>query len=992
MKQQDLNYYYNKLKFGEDNFHDLMNFRIKKILLISTFYDAYIFEHDAKLSNQIVGEYHSLNLTTVPRIIIAPTGKDALEKMGKESFDLVITTMRIGEISPFDVSSQIHTTYPEIPVLLLLTVKTDSALVARNQDKIHTFEEVFLWNGNPRLFLAMIKYVEDKRNAAYDTENGFVKVILLVEDSITFSSIYLPLFYGEIMEQTQRLISEEQNDSKKYYRMRTRPKVLLVRTFEEAIDTINRYRDHLMGIISDIEYTHNGVVDTDAGFKLIEYLRNSGLDTPVMLQSSDSSKEDRAKTAGVNFLHKKSTVLLNEISRFIYRNLGFGSFIFRTPDGRELGKARHLKDFVSILKDIPAEALIYHSKNDHFSSWLTAHGEFEVARRLKPVKVSDFKTIEDHKAFLIKVFKDVKEQRNRGKIVDFESESLDQEDVVIRIGSGSLGGKGRGLAFFNALLSIMDIDKYYEDARIRIPKTTIIATETFDRFMEENNLIDVHYGKTDEEIKKAFLAGKLSRATSDHLYEYISSCSKPIAVRSSGLLEDSQSQPFAGVYATYMLPNDNPDTTVRFTQLTNAVKLVFASVFLHEAVTYIETLNYGIEEEKMAVIIQELVGELHEEYFYPHFSGVAQSYNYYPISHMRHADGSASLAVGLGQAIVGGGKNYMFCPAYPEILYGSVEDHLKNSQTDFYALNMEESNSNLLKGEEATLVSLPLKTAEKHKTLTHLASVWDYANERIVDGLSIPGPRIVNFANILKYEYFPVSAILRRILDISEQALGIPVEIEFAVDLTRNVQEGKIPTFYLLQVRPLSVTAEEEEIDLEKIDSSDTILYSSQSLGNGRVETIEDIVFIDPAVFDNTKTLEMQKEIEAVNNRFKEEEKEYILIGPGRWGSRDRFLGIPVHWGQINRARVIVETGLKDFDVEPSQGSHFFHNLVAMNVGYFNIPYHNAGGSFLNWSYLRECTVVFKGNYFTRIKTQKPVTVRMDGKNGRAIIEKRNFI
>ncbi len=986
MKLQDLNYYYNKLKFGEDNFHDLMNFRIKKILLISTFYDAYIFEHDAKLSNQIVGEYHSLNLTTVPRIIIAPTGKDALEKMGKEPFDLVITTMRIGEISPFDLSRKIHKTYPGLPVLLLLTVKTDITLVARNQDKIDTFEEVFLWNGNPRLFLAMIKYVEDKRNVSYDTENGFVKVILLVEDSITFSSIYLPLFYGEIMEQTQRLISEEQNDSKKYYRMRTRPKVLLVRTFEEAIETINQYKDHLMGIISDIEYTHHGVIDTDAGFKLIEYLRDTGLDTPVMLQSSDISKQDRAKSTGVNFLYKKSTVLLNEISRFIYRNLGFGSFIFRTPDGRELGKARHLKDFVSILHDIPAEALIYHSKNDHFSSWLTAHGEFEVARRLKPVKVSDFKTIEDHKAFLIKVFKDVKEQRNRGKIVDFDKESLDQEDVVIRIGSGSLGGKGRGLAFFNALLSIMDIDKYYEDARIRIPKTTIIATETFDLFLNENNLIDIHLGKTDEEIKKAFLAGKLADSVRTQLQDFIASCSQPVAVRSSGLLEDSQSQPFAGVYATYMLPNDNSNSEIRFKQLTNAVKLVFASVFLHEAVTYIETLNYGIEEEKMAVIIQELVGESHGEYFYPHFAGVAQSYNYYPISHMKHSDGSASLAVGLGQAIVGGGRNYMFCPAHPEILYGSMEDHLKNSQTDFYALDMRESNSNLMKGEESTLARLPLKIAEGHKTLTHLASVWDYQNERIVDGLSIPGPRIVNFANILKYDYFPLSKILRQILDISEQALGIPVEIEFAVDLTKDQEKGKVPTFYLLQVRPLSVNIEEEDIDFEKISKEDIILYSRQSLGNGTIRTLEDIVYIDPAVFDNTKTIEMQKEIEAINNQFKKEEKEYILIGPGRWGSRDRFLGIPVHWGQINRARIIVETGLKDFDVEPSQGSHFFHNLIAMNVGYFNIPFHNAGNSFLNREYLKKCDVISRGRYFTRVKTNTPVTVRMNGKNGKAII------
>lgn len=988
MELKELTYYYNKLKFGEDNFHDLMRFRIKKILLISTFYDAYIFEHDAKLSNQIVGEYHSLNLTTVPRIVSVPTGEAAIEKLKEESFDLIITTMRIGKYSPFDIGKKIHKTLPDIPILLLLTVKTDISLVSRNHEDLKEIEEVFLWNGNPRLFLAMIKYVEDKRNAAYDTENGFVKVILLVEDSITFSSIYLPLLYGEIMEQTQRLISEEQNDNKKYYRMRTRPKVLLVRTFEDAMEVLKRYKKHLLGIISDIEYTKNGKVDTNAGFSLIENLKKMGMDTPVMLQSSDLTKKSLADKKGVAFLHKKSPTILNEINRFIYRNLGFGSFVFRTPEGAELGRARHLTDFVSILKDIPAEALLYHSRNDHFSSWLTAHGEFEVARRLKPVKVSDFSTIEEHKEFLIRVFRDVKEQRNRGKIIDFESDSLDQEEVVIRIGSGSLGGKGRGLAFFNALLSIMEINTKISEARILIPRTIIIATGTFDQFMEENELIDVHLGRSDEDIKDKFLAGELPVETVNKLKEFIDCYDHPVAVRSSGLLEDSQSQPFAGIYATYMLPNNEKTPEKRLLQLTNAVKLVFASVFLHDAVTYIETLNYGIEEEKMAVIIQEIVGSRHGDYFYPHFSGTAQSYNFYPISHMKHSDGVATIAVGLGQSIVGGGKDYMFCPAYPGISYGTAEDLIKNSQTDFYALNLADSGRDLRGGEESTLSSLPVQTAEKHKTLTHLASVWDFRNERMIEDLSIPGPRIVNFANILKYEFFPLSRILRRLLDISQQALGIPVEIEFAVDLTKNSKEGVLPSFHLLQVRPLSVNNEDNEIDVEKIHPEDLLLYSQQSLGNGVIDTIYDILYIDPLKFDNTKTVAMQREIDEFNSFFKEEKREYILIGPGRWGSRDRFLGVPVQWGQINRAQVIVETGLKDFDVEPSQGSHFFHNLIAMNVGYFNIPYHNSGKSFIDWEYLRNRNPFKQGSFFTHVRFEKPLHIRMDGRKGHSIIIK----
>ena len=437
-----------------------------------------------------------------------------------------------------------------------------------------------------------------------------------------------------------------------------------------------------------------------------------------------------------------------------------------------------------------------------------------------------------------------------------------------------------------------------------------------------------------------------------------------------------------------MLPNNETDPETRLKQLTDAIKLVFASVFLKEAVTYIETLNYGIEEEKMAVIIQEIVGNRYGDYFYPHFSGTAQSYNFYPISHMKHSDGAASIAVGLGQSIVGGGKDYMFCPAHPQISYGTAEDLIKNSQTDFYALNLKESGRDLKAGEESTLISLPVRTAEEHKTLTHLASVWDYQNERIIDDLSVQGPRVINFANILKYEFFPLSEILSFFLDISQQALGIPVEIEFAVDLTKDRKKGIQPVFYLLQVRPLSVNTKDNNIDVEKLTSKELLLYSQQSMGNGIIDNIADVVYIDPFKFDNTKTVEMQKEIEQFNSFFKDEKKEYILIGPGRWGSKDRFLGVPVQWGQINRARIIVETGLKDFDVEPSQGSHFFHNLIAMNVGYFNIPYHNAGKSFIDWDYLRQKTPFREGTFFTHIRFDTPLTVKMDGRQGHAIVMK----
>ena len=987
MELNELNYFYNKLKFGEDNFHNLMKFRIKKILLISTFYDAYIFEYDAKLSNQIVGEYHSLNLTTVPRLTSVPTGEDALKKLSEESFDLVISTIRIGEMSPFDLSEKIHQIKPELPILLLLTVKTDINLIDSNRDKMENIEEVFLWNGNPRLFLAMIKYVEDKRNAPYDTGKGYVNVILLVEDSITFSSIYLPLLYAEIMEQTQRLISEEQNDNNKYLRMRTRPKVIMVRSFEDAVEAVSTYKNSLLGIISDIEYLHQGEIDTDAGFKFLSYLEENNIEVPVLLQSSDNTKRPRAESLNVKFLHKKSSTLLADISQFIFRKLGFGSLIFKDDKGKEIGRVKYLADFEKVLPSIPPEVLVYYSQNNSFSAWLTAHGDIEMAKRVKPVQVSDFPSLEEHKDFLLQIFKRIREKRNKGKIVDFDKDILGERDVVVRLGSGSLGGKGRGLAFFNALLTIMDIDSNFRKAAIGIPKSIILGTGVFDTFIETNNLVDIHIGKNDSQIKKIFLEGSLPDNIKDYLVQLLEYCKCPVAVRSSGLLEDSQSQPFAGVYATYMLANNSENFSERFKQLTDAVKLVFASVYLENAVSYIETLNYGIEEEKMAVIIQEIVGEQHENFFYPHFSGTAQSYNYYPISHMEHSEGVSNIAVGLGQSVVGGGKDYMFCPSHPDIQYGSADDMIRSTQTEFFALNMSKMETDLTKGEEETLVKLSVKKAEEHKTLIHLASVWDNSNERLIEDLSVPGPRVINFANILKYNYFPLSKILEKLLDISQKAMGIPVEIEFAVDLKKT--KDILPTFYLLQVRPLSHNEEEVSIAPEYLTKEKSFLYSTESLGNGNINTISDIIFLDPSKFDKTRTMEMKDEIKEMNEIIKSQDKNYILIGPGRWGTRDRFLGIPVNWGEINRAGVIIETGLQDFDIEPSQGSHFFHNLVALNIGYLNIPYHHTGGeSFIDWEFLGSLKLIEKREFFTHVKNNNPFSILMDGKAGSAVILK----
>jgi len=987
MDYKELSYYYEKFKYGEDNFHNLMQYRVKEILLISTFYDAYIFEHDSLLSEQIVGEYHQLNLTTVPRITSVPTGEEALKLLHERRFDLVITTMRTGEDNTFELSRKIKQIRPDISIILMLTVKSDIALVNRNRDRLSSIESVFLWNGDSKLILAMIKYVEDKKNAPYDTENGLVKVILLVEDSINFISIYLPLLYTEIMEQTQRLISEELNDNQKYNRMRTRPKVIVTDNYEDGMMLYRKYQEHLLCVMSDMEFYKRGELDGEAGIKFLINIKRENPDLACILQSSVLANRRKAEDLGVTFFHKQSQFLLKDLRNFIVENLGFGDLVFRDEQGGEITRAKNLSDFERVIPELPMEILLFHTRRKDFSSWLIAHGEMQLARKLRPVEAEDFHSYDIYRQFLLNQFKSLRRERNRGKIVSLNRESLNIDEAITRISSGSLGGKGRGLAFFNSFLVTTEFESNFRGVQIKIPQTTIIGTSGFSGFVRENNLFELRNCDNDDEIKQRFIEGEFSSQILDKLRIYLEEVRTPIAVRSSGLLEDSQSQPFAGVYQTYMLPNNSDDIDDRLNQLAAAVKLVYSSVFLNDTRNYIENLNYIIEEESMAVVIQKVVGEQYGHYFYPHLSGVAQSFNYYPIGNMENQDGVASIAVGLGQAVVEGEKNYRFCPEYPAVSYQADEDILKSTQTEFYAIDLDKKDIDILQGGEfETLSKQRMYVAEKHKTLYHMASVWDSENSRIVDGLSCPGPRIINFANILKYEIFPLAEIVKRVLAVTQVALGIPVEIEFAVDLNKNEREGILPTFYMLQVRPMTVNYEDEFVDMESVAAEDLLLYTEEGLGNGKIDDLYDIIFIDPDKFDKTRTQEMREEIEKINAMMKENDREYILIGPGRWGTRDRFLGIPVIWSQISKAKIIVEVGLEDYDIEPSQGTHFFHNVVAMNIGYFYVKNKKKKTSFIDWNHIKSHKGATNYEYFTHIASEVPFKVIMDGKNRKSMI------
>jgi len=987
MDLSKINYYYNKFKFGEDNFHNLMKYHISEILLVSTFYDAFIFEQDGRLSEQIFGEYRQLNLSTAPRVTSVPTGRQALEMLENRSFDLVITMMRIGEISPFELSRRIKQKYPNMPVLLLLNVQSDISIVEKNEEEMQFIDKVFLWNGDTKLFLAMVKMVEDMHNVEYDTKQGYVRVILLIEDSIIYYSMFLPLLYSEILKQTQRLINEELSDINKRLQMRARPKVILVSSYDDAINFVEEYQEFLVAVISDVKFFNDGVLDPEAGFKLIQQMRDHNMETPIILQSSDIENEKKAYDMDVSFLNKSSKTLLHDLQDIIKNNLGYGDFIFRDQKENEIDRANTLFEFVDKIKTLPVESLRYHGERNHFSSWLVAHGEIQVAKQLRPTKIDDFKDLEELRQYLLNVFSTVRQKRTRGKIINFERSTLSEVDQIIRLSEGSLGGKGRGLAFLNALLVTMEFEEEFPEVNIALPSTSIIGTSEYDSFIEHNKIGEWVISKSDQEIQEIFEEGTLSRELVKKLRIFIHEITYPIAVRSSGLLEDSQSQPFAGIYKTFLLPNIHTNENVRLKQLCQAIKLVFSSVYLESARSYIESINYKVEEEKMAVIIQEIVGCNFSGYYYPHFSGVGQSYNFYPISYLKSNDGVVSLAVGLGKAVVEGERNFRFCPKYPKMEIIPPEELVRDSQKYFYAVDMNKQDFNLLDGDETTLFQVKIREAEKHGTLQHMTSMWDYENNRLIDGVTTKGMKVVTFADILKYNYFPLAKISEEILDIGEKAMGVPVEIEFAVSLEKNEKEKIFPTFYVLQIRPLTINTEEIFIDSGNLNRDQLMLYTENGMGNGLIDTIYDVIFVDLKKWNKTKTEFMRDEISRINERMKAEDRNYILIGPGRWGSRDKFLGIPVKWPDINMAKIIIETGLEDFVVDSSQGTHFFHNLVSMDVGYFSIPY-VSDTDYIDWVWLENQRIIEKTDYFLHVQVDHPLVVKMDGRKGLAVIYK----
>ncbi len=963
-------------------FDSLMPHRVHDILVVASSYDAFVLEEGGRLTELILNEYVSLNLTYAPSITRASSAEEALKLIEKKHFNLVLSMLWSGSADAFAFGSRVKELDPDVPVVMLAF---DAREVQRLQldRSAQGYDEVFTWSGDTGLFLAIIKLFEDRWNVDHDTTVASVRTILLIEDSVRFTSLYLPLLYTELMKQTQSLIDEGINVTHRLLRMRARPKILLARTFEEAESLYNKYKKYMLGVISDVRFPRNGVPDESAGVDFVRMIRNEDPTLPIVMQSSQENGQQLADSVNAHFINKRSRSLLTDLQRFIENNFGFGDFVFRMPDGTPVGRAHDLRELEEQIKEIPDASLEYHAKRNDFSNWLRARTEFGLASLIRPRRVSEFKSMAELRKYLARTFSQHRAETQRGVVADFSPRRFDEESSFVRIGRGSLGGKGRGLAFANHLLLQRGMTFAFEGVRIAVPSTAVIGTDVFDAFMAQNDLFQIAYTSNDDrEISQAFLAARLPREIQDDLASFLERVDYPLAVRSSSLLEDSQFQPFAGIYRTYMVPNNHAHPTVRLAQLSRAIKLVYASTFSTASKRYMENTPYRVEDEKMAVILQRLVGSVHRDRFYPNFSGVARSHNFYPIHPMRHEEGLAVVAMGLGRQVVSGADALRFSPAHPRHIpeFGSTETTLKASQRRFFALDLGQPHLMPAAEEETNLLQLDISEALEDGTLEPVASTYSPENDVIYDGMRSDGIPIVTFAPILKAEIFPLAAILQRLLELGKEGMGSPVEMEFAVDLNRD------PAWFgFLQIRRLVVGGEPDDVRLDDETIEKAVLYSKHALGNGVVDGITDFVYIDPESFDSAHTVGIAAAVAGINQELRKQDRPYILIGPGRWGSSDPWLGIPVSWEQISQARVIVEAGLEGFQVTPSQGTHFFQNITSLRIGYFTVnPFRGDGR--IDWEWLAAQPLVSEEAGVRHVRTSQPVRVMVDGQSGRGAV------
>ncbi|MBX9111530.1 PEP/pyruvate-binding domain-containing protein [Parabacteroides johnsonii] len=982
---------FKNLVFKDTSFANLMNKRIYNVLLIATKYDAFMLEDDGRVDEQIFNEYTSLSLRYPPRFTQVTTEEEALAELKNRNFELIICMPNMDNRDIFAAATEIKIHYPNIPIVVLTPFSKEVSKRIANED-LSAIDYVFSWLGNAELLLAIIKLIEDKMNAPDDTASVGVQIILLVEDSVRFYSSALPHLYKFVLEQSQMFAKEALNDHQRTLRMRGRPKIKLARTYEEAVRIFNQYRDNMLGIISDMSFMHNGVKDPYAGYKFGQYVRKTGLIIPFVLESSEVGNKVYAKELGASFIDKNSKSYPQDLRKKIMQRFGFGDFVILNPQTKEeIMRIKDLKDLQKKVFQIPDDSLVYHLSRNHFSRFFYSRAMFPPAEVLKRVDVSDYKDMDEARKLIFDLIVQYRRMKNSGVVAVYQKERFDEYSNFARIGDGSLGGKGRGLAFIGAM-----VKRYpkleHDHFAVTIPKTVVICTDIFDEFMETNELYSVALSDVDDEtILKYFLRASLPSRLIEDLMAFFDVVKSPIAVRSSSLLEDSHYQPFAGIYSTYMVPKLE-DKYDMLRTLSDAIKAVYASVFYRDSKAYMTATSNLIDQEKMAIVLQEVVGNRYNDRFYPTISGVARSLNFYPIGNEKAEDGIANIALGLGKYIVDGGQTLRFSPRHPHnILQMSTMDFaLRETQTRYYALDLKNLTEQFSVDDSFNLLRLNLKDADADGLLKFIVSTYDPYDQIIRDGYYPGGRKILSFVNILQHDVFPLADTLDQILHVGQDEMGRPIEIEFAVNIDPvRAEQSPTPTatFYLLQIRPIVDNKEVMEEDLTLVGQEDTILSSTSVLGHGIVTDVQDIIYVKTGAFSSSNNQLIAYDIEKINRKFTAEEKNYVLVGPGRWGSSDSWLGIPVKWPHISNARVIVECGLENYRVDPSQGTHFFQNLTSFGVGYFTInPF--KGDGWFDEEYLNSLPAVEETEYLRHVRFDKPIVIKMDGKKSLGVVLK----
>ncbi len=977
-----------ELVFRDTPFANLMNKRIYNVLLIATKYDAFMLEDDGRVDEQIFNEYTALSLRYPPRFTQATTEKEALEELENRNFELVICMPNMDNRDIFSVAKEIKVHYPNIPIVVLTPFSKEVSKRLANED-LSAIDYVFSWLGNAELLMAIIKLLEDKMNAPHDVASVGVQIILLVEDSIRFYSSTLPHLYKFILEQSQEFAKEALNDHQKTLRMRGRPKIKLARTYEEAVRIFEQYQNNILGIISDMSFMHDNVKDPYAGYKFGQYVRKTGRIIPFILESSESANHIYAEELGASFIDKNSKSYPQDLRKKIMERFGFGDFVIIDPKTKkEVMRIKDLKDLQKKVFKIPDDSLIYHLSRNHFSRFFYSRAMFPPAEVLKKVDVSDYKDMNEARKLIFDLIVQYRRMKNSGVVAIYQKDRFDEYSNFARIGNGSLGGKGRGLAFIGAMIKrYPKLER--ENFLINIPKTVVICTDIFDEFMETNELLQIALADTDDEtILKYFLRASLPTRLIEDLMAFFDVVKGPVAVRSSSLLEDSHYQPFAGIYSTYMVPKSD-DKYEMLRNVSDAIKAVYASVFYHDSKAYMTATSNLIDQEKMAVVLQEVVGTRYGDHFYPTISGVARSLNFYPIGNEKAEDGIANIALGLGKYIVDGGVTLRFSPLHPHSILqmSSLDFALKETQTRFYALDLsdEKMADHFSVNDAFNLKKLTIKEADADGSLRYIVSTYDPYDMIIRDGYYPGGRKIISFVNILQHDVFPLAETLDQILKIGQEEMGRPIEIEFAVNL--NKEDPHKASFFLLQIRPIVDNKEVMEEDLTLVSQESTILSSKSVLGHGISNDVHDIIYVKSESFNASNNQQVAYEIEKMNRQFTGTDKSYILVGPGRWGSSDPWLGIPVKWPHICNARVIVECGLENYRIDPSQGTHFFQNLTSFGVGYFTINPYNHDGSF-DEAYLNALPAVEETTYLRHVHFDDPIVIKMDGKKSLGVVLK----